>query len=265
MNYICFLTHRPVWETLEFAEKLSANSKYKVFVVVDDCEYKLPFYPNLTHILKIPREKVEKFGYRATVAYSQGSAYSRDKALYYFNEVNTNYDNIWLIEDDVLIPDQNTIPMLDQKYEDGNYDLISACHNINRTPQGKPLEQWNWKQYVDDFCPFSQPLASSMICAIRASRNLMKFTQVHAKTHNSLFMDEIFFNTICLNNKLKVCPAIEFCNIKFDTDVHPSDMENPFLFHPVKDPKKRKFLRKVFLNIKKKKLIEALSLKHNPK
>jgi hypothetical protein len=43
---VVFLSKQPSKATLEFADEVYDKSKFDVFVIVDDCEYKLPFISN---------------------------------------------------------------------------------------------------------------------------------------------------------------------------------------------------------------------------
>ena len=44
----------------------------------------------------------------ASIGCSIASAW--DKALYYFSSVNTDYDNVWIVEEDVFVSLSETIP-----------------------------------------------------------------------------------------------------------------------------------------------------------
>ena len=53
------------------------------------------------------------------------------KVLFYFCKINNEFDFVWIIEDDVLVPTINTIPNIDEKYSHFDSDLLSSSNVRN--------------------------------------------------------------------------------------------------------------------------------------
>lgn len=60
-----------------------------------------------------------------------------DKALFFFIYINRNYENIWFIEDDIFIYDENTLRNIDEKNPDA--DII-----CNSSFEEAKLDEWLW-------------------------------------------------------------------------------------------------------------------------
>ena len=71
-----------------------------------------------------------------------------------------------MIEEDVFIPQINTLLNIDNKYS--NEDLLSMKNEITYEKRS----DWHWKRIFND-CRLNLPYASSMICSIRVSNKLM--------------------------------------------------------------------------------------------
>jgi hypothetical protein len=78
-----------------------------------------------------------------------------------------------------------------------------------------------------------------MICAIRCSKALLKCINSYAETHNNLFMDEVLFNTIALQNNLNIIVIEELSNILFRKAWKKKDIKETNLYHPIKDMNKQ--------------------------
>ena len=260
---ICFLSHRPSKRAYGSAKHIAQTTGEEVSIVVDDCNYEVPYYDGVVPEIKISKEVAEAAGYRATVSWSGGSAYSRDKALYHYNVIDDSHDKIWFVEDDVFIPNPYAFEMIDRKYVDEGYDLICSSNFINRNPQDtKHINDWYWSNYVDKYCPFDLPLASSMICVMRCSRKLLKKIHEHAEVYGSLFMDEVFFNTICLRENLKVGVIDELKHITWASRFEPSQIQRTHLYHPVKNDMEHDRLRESFKARMQNEYITALGIEN---
>lgn len=222
---IVFLTVRPPIELFNFAQTL-ANDTYTIFVCVDDNSHVLPVIPLNIQILKFEKGIAERNGYKNTVARIK-CASSRCKALYYFSKVNTSFQTVWIVEEDVFIPSIHTIPNIDKKYPSS--DLLSAIHWINPTGD---VARWQWKRAVGYIEP---PWAGSMVCGVRVSQRLLQCIAKYANEKKTLFFDEVIFNTLALQNGLQVDNPPEMRGIMATHHWLISEINKDGLYHPVKD------------------------------
>jgi len=239
-NIICILSVRPCIKTYNFIKELKSKSDYEVFIVIDDNNYNIPDYDGFVKVIKINNEESESIGYKNTILWLEGKAGSRDKALYYFNRQHINYDNIWFIEEDVLIPSIDTIKDIDNKYI--NEDLLTSAHQIFHEDR----YDWHWGT-VRKNIKIDLPYANSMICAIRCSRKMMICIDDYVKKYNNLFLDEVLFNTIALHNNLNVKVIPELSTITWKRDWVLEDIKKTNLYHPIKDIQQQYDFRKNIL------------------
>jgi hypothetical protein len=102
-NCICLITLRPSVIWCNFLNKFS---KYKIYIIVDDNEFKLYEFKNKyknIDFIQIEDEKCKSNGYIDTNFIIKKLISGWDKALYYFGVENKNHDFIWFIEDDVFL------------------------------------------------------------------------------------------------------------------------------------------------------------------
>ena len=242
---VCLLTVRPCQKTYEFYKELKRDSDYKVFIVIDDNEHEIPGYDGYIPIIKLDSKMCEENGYKNCVATMDNrftdKACSRDKALYYFTKEYTDYEHIWLIEEDVFIPSYKTLKFSDVKYKNDNYDLLSQEHHIVREKK----DEWHWK-LVDKNIKLDPPYAKSMICAIRCSRRLMKHLGEYADKYKNLFLDEALFNTIAIQNNLNVGAIPELHQMKWRLNWHPVHFNKTQMLHPMKDIEQQYEFRSIY-------------------
>ncbi len=242
MNIICFLTVKPCILTLNYFEQLQNESNYNVRVFVDDNDYIIPgdFNGNI-EIIKINNKICEDSGYKSTVMWFDNKACSRDKALYYLNINDIEYDNVWFIEEDVFIPNIETISNIDKKYPHG--DLLSRHHTIVNTHKDR-------QKYIIPYLKNTKietPYAQSMISAIRCSKKLVKIIGKYAEINNDLFLDEALFNTLSLKNNLEVVTIQELNTIRYKKIWGIKDIQNigtNNLYHRIKNIEKHYSYRK---------------------
>jgi len=181
-------------------------------------------------------------GYKGCVAQVNGRACARDKALYYFNCINTTpYLGIWFLEEDVFVPSTNTLFALDQKYGfgGGGQDLLVKEHK----PYLGIKDSWYWwpsiikcanETSVDKTC-----WAHAMICAIRCSPKMLGVINEYAQQYNTLFMDEALFNTLARFNglQIRVVKELEHINWRLQKElcIKDKDVQLTHLYHPVKN------------------------------
>jgi hypothetical protein len=227
-NIICVLSVRPCIKVYDFFREMKQQTNYEIFIVIDDNNYDIPNYDGFIKIIKIDNKLCEEQGYKSTVLGFNNRACSRDKALYYFNNIYENYDSIFFLEEDVFVPDIFTIKNINDKYITG--DLLVSFNNIitERT------YSWNWP-HVYDQIQIDLPYAYSMICAIRCSKKMMNSIKEYAIKYNNLFMDEALFNTLAIHNNLEIKTIDELNGIHFQKDWQLNEISKNTLYHPIKN------------------------------
>ena len=155
---------------------------------------------------------------------------SWDKAVYYFSTINTKYDNVWLIEDDVYFHSEKTLLDIDAANVDS--DLLTNT-SIPKSNDMNSAWHWHWCLFNVNLPEESQYRA--MVCATRISKAMFECISSYAKNNNTLFFLEAFFPSIAIHNKLKYTMPKELCNIEYRHDWNSEDINTTHLFHPVKN------------------------------
>jgi hypothetical protein len=230
---ICFLTFNPSEQFYKFCQKLKYT--HDVYICIDDNTYDIPNFKHDLTIIKIKEGEAESHGFKNSVKGYRRST-SRDKALYYFND--KKFEQLWLIEEDVFIPTINTIKNIDKKYTDS--DLLCPTNDI---VYNKP-SNWHWPYiFTTDDLKLKPPYSSSMICAIRISKNMLNAIHQYSKQNKKLFLDEALFTTLALKNNLIVKNPKELKNIVWKHEWKRVNIKKNNLYHPVKSIKKQYCLR----------------------
>jgi hypothetical protein len=234
-NVICVLGLDLKTEWLEFLNKIQ---NYDVYYVLDK-----PVPVHLEHIIdKFPKVKIILIDDETCEKESiinmnfiiiPKKVIAWEKAVYYFSIVNTEYENIWFLEDDVFIYDENVFNNLDEKYPKA--DLLSC---IGETTQDPTKAGWHWNRMKIEFPP---PYYNTMVCGIRVSFNLLSDILNYARQYKTLFYLEALFPTICLKNpKLTHVTPQEMSTILYIKNWNKEDISKNLnnMFHPIKDMKK---------------------------
>jgi hypothetical protein len=132
-----------------------------------------------------------------------------------------------MIEEDVFIPDIDTIKNLDLKYPIA--DLLCASNNIKNT---RFFLDWHWKKVVNKI---NLPWSRSMICAIRISRKMINSIEKYAMNNKTLFLDEAMFTTLALHDRLIIINPVELSSIVWKRDWKKDEINKSYLYHPVKN------------------------------
>ena len=158
-----------------------------------------------------------------------------DKAIFYFANINTNYNNVWFIEDDVFLYDENTLLNIDTKYNDS--DLLTSTYKENSTGH---KNDWHWKKINIKLSP---PYYYAMVCATRISKTLLSKIKDYATEYKTLFFLEALFPTLCKSNNLQYDIPDELHTIIYRKIYTIEDINKINLYHPVKDTTKHKLYR----------------------
>ncbi len=227
----CFLTVNPNKLYYNFIKQLP--DKKNTYICIDDNNYDIPNFNYDINIIKIDNLICEKAGFKNTHAQIK-RAVSRDKALYFFYKMNIDFDFIWFIEEDVFIPTIDTINDIDKKYT--NEDLLIRSHEIINE---KGIDWFWWKKVckqLDNIIDMPYAWAKGAgICAVRCSKKMLDCIAKHAIKHQSLFLDEVLFNTIAHKNNLLVNAIDELQTITWKKKWKQNDIKSTNLYHPVKN------------------------------
>jgi hypothetical protein len=237
---ICLLTITPNKIWLDF---LSKFINYEIFIVVDNLliDYQMykDSYPNV-HFIKVTDDECRYYGYihssympTSSLVFNEIIAW--DRALCYFTNINTDFEQIWFFEDDVFFYNEQTLLMIDTKYQES--DLL--CKDKN--PQPKPGE-WNW------FWPaihihFPEPYFHSPICAIRLSNLFLSKLNEYINQHKKLAFIEALLPSIAHYYQLKYVLVDEFGEIHWRKEWKMIEMNTHQIFHPIKNMEQQKEIR----------------------
>jgi len=233
-NALCLLSLNLDFNQLRFI--CSMRNNYDLYVVVQDKILISKVNSKLTRMMSIisPCEKkCESLGYNGSTYCESGiiDFSTRDRSLYFFSEEMTEYENVWMVEEDVFIPSSETLLKIDAKYP--SEDLL--CPKIKRLHP-----DWHWYKNALEELP-DQEVYTSMSCSIRCSNNFFKALKISANNKKYLEMDEILFANIALKNNLRAKYIEELKYIMFFNHQLPrncfdgSFIDKNNLYHPLKN------------------------------
>lgn len=134
-----------------------------------------------------------------------------DKALFLFSCVTHKYDLVWLIEDDVLVPDGAAFHTLTQRvlnHHPHPADLTIATHaSMETTP--------TWEHWPLLRNTLHLPLMDwhkSMSCAVALSQRMLRAVRAYARAHGTLAYHEALFNSLASFHHLTVYTPAELAN-----------------------------------------------------
>lgn len=226
-NAICLITLRPSEMYLNF---LNTFLNYDIYIIIDDNENNFTqFKKKYTKInfVQLNKNVCIKAGYKNTNFIGVKKLVSGwDKALYFFSYIQTKYNFIWFMEDDVYFYNENTLLNIDKKYED--HDILCNCS----FEQGK-LNEWLWNMIKIELQP---PYFCGMMCIVRFSKNMIEPIKDYAKKYDTLFFLEALFSTLAVKYNLKYIPnPSEFNTVTHRNIFDIYSLNNTNLYHPIKD------------------------------
>lgn len=228
-NYICLICFKPndVW--INFLKAFSEH--YKIYLIIDDnsIDYKEKYkeHSNL-NCITVLNDDCEKNGYvNVNFMVKKGGISGWNKAIYYFSNIDTSYENIWFFEEDSFFYNEDTLKNIDSK--DATADLLSKTLIENTTGE---RETWHWKSIDIKFEP---PYYECLCCSIRVSKKLMLKIKEYVKENKTLFFLEALFPTICMHNKLISKTYDNFKEINYYWKDYTNIVDKDGLYHPVKD------------------------------
>lgn len=241
---ICLLVKEPNKVWIDF---LNTFTEYDIFIIVDDNsstyeELKEDLAANI-HIIQMDNSKCYEKGYtNCNSAVGFPDVISWDKAMFIMNEVYTNYEHTWFIEDDVFLYDEQTLLNIDLHDQYICADFLSARNDIMEENDQNKWQDW-WNHWVNIYDKIELAWSHSMVCACRISRSLLDKVVEYKNKRGNLFFIEAMFNTIALHNNLVLKTPIELSNIHWRTEWNRDDIDKTKLYHPIKNIMDHKYIR----------------------
>lgn len=231
-NCICIICIKPndIW--IDF---LSTFKQYDIVFIIDDNseEYAVKYADKKNiQCIQIKEEDCSKNGFIDVNALSFDKITGWEKAVYYFAKVNTTYNQIWFIEDDVFLHNEETILNIDKQYPIS--DLLTAPY------EEKIRNNWHWRSIKIQFPP---PYFHAMVCAVRMSGTLLSTIREYAETHKTLFFLEALFPSLCKANGLVYDTPTEMKHIVHMGRYQKENVDVHHLYHPLKDINKHVLFR----------------------
>lgn len=239
-NVIALLTVNPNYYLLDFYYGFVSHG-YEVYCFIDNNEADLTeykhFYPDITFI-KIKEEDCYKRGYynvNYTIKYGKPSSW--DKALLYFCDYYHHYKNIWFVEDDVFIPSYQTIINIDKEYQNNDLLIRSNHTDKNWFHYQIVLQQlYENKKLIHDYPDIEKYMGNSMVCAIRCSQHYMTYIKEFVKKYKKMYFLEVFLILIAnlYHIPITIIPNLQHIQFRYNWLIQ--NIEEDFLYHPIKDP-----------------------------
>jgi hypothetical protein len=174
---------------------------------------------------------------------------SIEKTLYYFTYMNTDYDYIYLIEDDVFFPNTHQFDKFLEYTNQFDHDFMATTICTQ-----KQCPKWNWWSLPSSF----QNKLRSFNPICRLSKNLIMKCKEFALQHHKFEFYEIMFGSLCLQNNLSY-HELSFLNeyITYDIRYLPKTISKKeinklpcFCIHPIKnDEWKYQYWNKIFTSL----------------
>ncbi|CAF3107587.1 unnamed protein product [Rotaria sp. Silwood2] len=208
---LCFLTERPSFETIEFAQELAQDAieyDLDVFIMIDDNNFNISTINILSNVrlIQISNQECVHYGYQKTIS------------LTTFRSLHQLYSNT----SDLIVP-RNEINLL------GN------------------TSTWLWSMEVGKLI---LPWSCSMVNVVGLSRRMLIAIADYVHWLGEVPFHEFFFNTLAMHLNMTVVTPTELSTIVYQTfySLEQIFKQPNNLWHPFKDLAKRKLWRKMLVN-----------------
>ena len=231
MNHLCIICRKPNKTWIDFLDKFTA---YTIYMVIDDNDTKYKYPNSKINFIQIPNKLCEDAGFKNMNFISQKLVTAWEKAIYFFANLEIDYNCVWFLEDDVFFYNEKTLQDIDSQYP--NSDLLT--NNWAEYVKGT----WNWSQITINFEP---PWFSAMVCASRLSKPLINLIKAYASEHKTLFFLEALFPTICKRHNLIYDLPKELNNVLYNITPDESELDKIHVFHPIKNKSNHAIFREI--------------------
>jgi hypothetical protein len=191
-------------------------------------------------IVCVPKKVAEAAGFLGSISWLPRRASSRCKALFWLAhlQADSTITHWWVLEEDVFVTTEATLLAIDAAHPTA--DLLSAHHHIKHSLAFPDTRHWSgtrvWPHWKLADGLVEPPLASSMVCAVRISKELIRRIGIFAAQHRRLLFCEMLFNTLALKNQLTVAIPLQLRGIVWREPRFRA--EYPYmpdcLYHPIK-------------------------------
>jgi hypothetical protein len=226
-------------EVVKFANQIYKQTDFEVFLIVDSND-KVELKDNLFTIIQYEDSICKDAGYlgcnNKDKTHIQKEVIAWDKFFYAFCNELSDYNFVWVFEEDVFIPSIECIVNINRKY--GHYDLVTA-NNFKKTDN---VPDWHW---IEIFKKLEPPYYFSMVSACGLSKNLFQEIKKYVEKNKYLVHHEVLLNTLANQSNLKVITAKELKSIvwlgEWGIDEFIRLPDN--FFHPRKDIENYSYIR----------------------
>jgi hypothetical protein len=232
---LCILSRNYSEYWIDFLKKFK---NHDVFLVIDNNDILYDSQINGVNIIQIPNETCIQSNYWKTSCWSNlPNLVAWDRSLYYFNRINTSYEHVWFLEEDVFVMNERVIDTIDTNYPDS--DLLVPFHDVNES--GDIHHGWN--HWVNVIHRIGTPWAHSLVAASRLSRRLLDEVDNYLKDRHFMFI-EALFSTLAHHNNLKIDHPEELkTTITYDGKWNPNYIDISKIYHPMKNIEEHKYIR----------------------
>lgn len=242
----CLLTRTINIEYVKFLEEIKNKSDIDVYILCDDNSVLIP--ESDISILRYDNKFMKTTNYtHSTYVTTSNDILAWDKAIYHFCEIDTSYDYVFFIEDDIFIPTIESISYINNKYQD---DLLCKGNIGFKEDDNEDISKWHWKHLKGTL---QLPWYASMVCGIRVSKRLLQeIKKVINKVQNIPFIEGLF-NTIAVHNGFSINTIDEFkqiCYSKTDADYikYIDYLQKGNWIHPIKNIELHSIIREILFN-----------------
>jgi len=222
---LCLICRTPndIW--LKFLKEFI---NYDVYIIIDDNTRTYTTEFKNLNIIQIENEHCKKTGFCDVNFFPNKHILIAgwDKALYYFAVKNTNYKDIWFIEEDVFFANETTLVNIDKQYPVA--DLL-----VNTIKDKIQYPTWpHWHKLKNKI---NEPHYNAMCCAIRVSSRLLQKMREYATINKTLFFIEGLIPTLCKQNYLTSYSPRQLNTIHWRHTFLIKDINKTQIYHPIKN------------------------------
>jgi hypothetical protein len=234
---LCLICFKPNIIWLDF---LTQFHHYDVYIIIDDnAECYKQKYENYSSLkfIQIPNDECILNGFLDVNYVIEKKVTGWEKALYYFSTLNTFYEYVWFIEDDVFFNHEQTLLNIDSKYVASDLLTTNTSYKQNLTGH---KNDWLWDKV---YMKISPPYYKCLCSVVRMSGHMLQTIKAYANKHKTLSFMEALFPTLCNQASLHYDRPTEFDTVVWRTFHEDKAVNGLNLYHPVKCIKRHEDLR----------------------